>query len=313
MRFKLRNGINKKGTVVIFVLFVIAFASSIIINLSERSVNSYEEVNDVYLMNQAYIYGKTAVKIVKNLIEDDDFKEDSRDDDWFNIPMYPLQKGYISIKIIPLNSKININDINSSNDNLSKRTSSAWDGLMQEYEFNDTETTSDFLKDWIDNDTKISPTGIELERYDYLGNTYQTKNEKLSTLTELTLINKELYPAMKNHFTVIAEDKQININFVNENTLKYYLPELEFYAEDIIDYRKFNDYTDVSQIRKAAPIPDDLYVKMVPFLTVKSSNFYIKINVQLSEKDFYYHALLKRNQNNAKVTKFFKGTNKDYF
>ncbi|TYB33075.1 MAG: general secretion pathway protein GspK [Flexistipes sinusarabici] len=313
MRFKLRNGINRKGTVVIFVLFVIAFASSIIINLSERSVNSYEEVNDVYLMNQAYIYGKTAVKIVKNLIEDDDFKEDSRDDDWFNIPMYPLQKGYISIKITPLNSKININDINSSNDSLSKRMASAWDGLMQEYEFNDTETTSDFLKDRIDNDTKISPTGIELERYDYLGNTYQTKNEKLSTLTELTLINKELYPAMKNHFTVIAEDKQININFVNENTLKYYLPELGFYAEDIIDYREFNDYTDVSQIRNAAPIPDELYVTMVPFLTVKSSNFYIKINVHLSQKDFYYHALLKRNQNNAKVTKFFKGTNKDYF
>lgn|GEM_PF-825210 len=313
MRFKLKNRINSKGTVVIFVLFVIAFASSIIINFSERSVNSYEEVNDVYLMNQAYIYGKTAVKIVKNLIEDDDFKEDSRDDDWFNIPMYPLEKGYISIKITPLNSKININDIDSNNDNISKRTASAWDSLMEEYEFNDTETTSDFLKDWIDNDTKISPTGIELERYDYLGNTYQTKNEKFSALTELMLINKELYPVMKNHFTVVAKDKQLNINFVNENTLKYYLPELGFYAEDIIDYREFNDYTDVSQVRKAAPIPDELYVKMVPFLTVKSSNFYIKINVHLSQKDFYYHALLKRNQNNAKVTKFFKGTSKDYF
>jgi len=313
VRFKLRNGINSRGTVVIFVLFVIAFASSVIINLSERSVNSYEEVNDVYLMNQAYIYGKTAIKIVKNLIEDDDFKEDSRDDDWFNIPMYPLQKGYISIKITPLNSKININDINSSNDNISKRTATSWDRLMEEYEFDDTDTTSDLLKDWIDNDTKISPTGIELERYDYLGNTYQTKNEKFSTLTELMLINKELYPKMKNHFTVVAENKQLNINFVSENTLKYYLPELEFYAEEIIDYREFNDYTDISQIRKAAPIPDELYVKMVPFLTVKSSNFYIKINVHLSEKDFYYHALLKRNQNNAKVTAFFKGTNKDYF
>lgn len=313
MRFKLSINSNRKGTIVIFVLFVIAFASSIIINISERSVNSYEEVNDVYLMNQAYIYGKTAIKIVKNLIEDDDFKEDSRDDDWFNIPMYPLENGYISIKIIPTNGKINLNNINNDNDNISKRTANAWDRLMEEYEFEDTETTSDLLKDWIDNDTEISPTGLELEQYDYLGNTYETKNSEFDTLTELMLLSKEIYPKMKNNFTVVSQDKQLNINFVNENTLKYYLPEIEFYAEDIINYREFNEYTEVSQIRKAAPIPDDVYVDIVPFLTVKSSYYYIKINVHLSDKDFYYHGLLQRNQNNANIVKFFKGTNKDYF
>ncbi len=296
---------NKKGSVIIFILFVIAFASSLILTMSEESVENYEEVNNVFLMNQSYIYAKTAIKIVENLIADDDFKSDTQEDDWYNIPMYPLDNGYVSIEIIPINAKINVNDINS------ERVAAAWDDFCDEY--NILEETSSVIKDWIDNDTDISYMGLEREEYEYLGNTFDTKNAPFDTLTELNLLSSDLYDIMKNHFTVISNDSKLNVNFVDSETLEYYIPELAFYAEDIVDYREFNEYNDISEIRKAAPIPDDTYIEVVDLLTVKSSTFYIRINVNLADVNFYYHALLQRDENNAKVTKFFKGPNKYFY
>jgi len=297
---------NKKGTVIIFILFVIAFASSLIITISEESVDNYEEVNKVYLMNQSYIYAKTAIKIVENLITDDDFKSDTKEDDWYNIPLYPLNNGYISIEIKPTNAKINLNNINSD-----ERVSSAWDSLCDEYDIIDEK--SPVIKDWIDNDTKISQMGLEMEEYEYFGNIYNTKNAPFDTLTELDLINSDLYNKMKNNFTVISNDNKLNVNFVDSETLEFYIPELSFYAEDIVNYREYNEYEDISEIRKAAPISNNTYMEVVDLLTVKSTTFYIKININMADVDFYYHVLLQRNQNNANVVKFFKGANKDFY
>jgi hypothetical protein len=54
-------------------------------------------------------------------------------------------------------------------------------------------------------------------------------------------------------------------------------------------------------------------MEVVDLLTVKSTTFYIKININMADVDFYYHVLLQRNQNNANVVKFFKGANKDFY
>jgi len=52
------------------------------------------------------------------------------------------------------------------------------------------------------------------------------------------------------------------------------LPELQTYTDEIIKYRENNTFGDISEIRKATDIPNDVYQAITEFISVKSEDFY---------------------------------------
>ena len=302
---------NNRGTVLIYVLIVISFSVAIAFLINENSTNNYEATYNLYFHNQAYIYANSGLDIIKNFFEIDDDAYDSPLDLWANIPPVNVEKGVINFNITPVNAKININLLGEEGDTRTNiRIIDAVEAILEDENINS--ITPGIIKDWIDKDNEPADDGREEYTYDRNGFIYKIKNKPLDTIMELAFIdNYESYNKLKNYFTILDEDKKLNINFCSDKVLKAYLPELNSYVQDLIDYRRNNEYKDISDIRKASYISDDEYVEAVNFLSVKSNSYYIKIIVKLVDSKYTYHILY--NRKDKKVEKFIQGLENEHF
>lgn len=286
---------NNKGSVLIFVLVFIAFAASTALLIHEHSTKSMEEASEDFYENQANIYSMTTLTAVIETIKEDDNAYDSPREDWALIPVVEVPYGYISVDIKPLNSKIAINGMADSSKELAERYLNACTRISEEMETDSLEC--DVVKDYIDADTEVSYGGTEDVTYEWNDAVFHTKNKPLSTLYELRMLmgDNEQFGRVKNYLTVYSPEKAVNINFADELTIKAFIPELEEYAEQIVNYTKTKEYKDPSNIKEAVEIPQDIYLKILPFIAVKKSTlFYVKTEVTLNDKPRYFHALVKK-------------------
>ncbi len=293
-----------KGSILVFVLFFIAFAASTGIFLLKNSSDSYRGVVRVYSDTQSYIYAATAIEAIKKLLKEDDNGYDSKEDDWFNIPSFPVGGGYVNVKVIPLNAKINLNIFYSGSRELRERLENAFEYALDEYGVG---LEVEYVWDWIDREKEREILGLSDKAYTF-------KNGKLDTLFELSYIPgfSRYYAVLKRFFTAGFE-KKINMNFASEDIIDAFLPELSDYSQDIIKYRDVEPFKDVSNIKSSLDLPEDVYLKVLPFMTVKSSYFYAMIKVKLNDDIFTYHVILKRNGKKVKVLKYIEGGNEEYF
>lgn len=304
---------DNKGSVLVFVLIFIAFAASTALLIHERSTDSMAEAADDFYENQAHIYAMTALTAVIETLEDDDNSYDSPREDWGLIPVVEVPYGFISVDIKPLNSKISLNNMLDSDADVAQRYLDACINLADELE---TETLiCPEIKDYIDSDSEVTSGGAEGVLYERNDVTFRTKNAPLRSLFELRLLmdDNEEFALVKDHLTVYSPEKGININFANEETIKAFLPEIEDYAGEIVDYAKSNEYKDPSNIKEAINIDNDVYLAILPFISVKSSLFYVKTEVTLNDVPRYYHAIILRDGVNAEVVNFLAGLNGQYY
>lgn len=299
-----------KGSVLIVVLIIISVSLAMSIGVMEMNTQLYHDVNNAQNMAQSEIYAFTLAKTAFQIIAEDKNGYDSHEDLWANEITYPLENGYVSAIIRPVNSKADLNLFSNYDNDTEKRLFDTAEKLYQEWSL----PIELFHKigDYIDNDSKSNSFGNEIHPYSVNGRTIQIKNKTLDTLQELRVIFGE-EPAVVEYskiFTAGSGEKKININFASEDVIKFYLPELGEFAPQIIDYRKNKPFKDISSIRNAISIENSLYQKLIPFITVKSENFYLKITIDNFGNLLYYHALINRNDG---VKLLFEGNNEDYF
>jgi len=304
---------NNRGSVLVFVLIFIAFAASTVLLMHEKSMESFGSASEDFYENQSHIYAMTSVEAVKQTIADDDNKYDSAREIWAMIPMMEVPYGFVSISVKPLSGKLSINNLIDSDQKIAKRHMESCVRIFED--FNIDEITCGELKDYIDADSENSVDGEEDKVYERNGITFRTKNRPLETLMELKLLidNPEKFNLIKDMVTVYSPEKSLNLNFANKETLDYMLPELDGQAEEIISYRRDKDFKDVSNIHDTISISQEDYVKILPFISVKSSLFYVKSEVTLNGKSRYYHALIKKEGGRTDIVKFMAGLNGDYY
>ncbi|WP_022852200.1 general secretion pathway protein GspK [Limisalsivibrio acetivorans] len=303
---------NRRGSVLVFVLIFISFAVSVVLFMHERSGESLAETASLQEEYQTSIFAMTAVEAIRELLEDDGNNYDDAGEDWGLLPMIPIPGGYVSISIKPLNGRLNLNMLDEEQDEEGERILAGCVHILEELDIN--ADTCAMIKDWLDTDSEMTAGGEESFRYDAEGKEYLTKNGALETLHELRYINRagEHYGELAQYFT-IGGDSKVNLNFVSEEVLAGAVPALEPYAGDIIKYREQHVYKDVSNIREAAEIPDDIYNDNLKYLSVKSSLFYVKTEVTLGENSRFYHVLLQRNGKKTKLLKYIEGTDAPFF
>jgi general secretion pathway protein K len=302
---------NNRGSVLIFVLMFVAFAVGMVLTMHEFAGEALTDSSYLQDDYQSSIFAMTAIEVLRKILEDDDNNYDADNEDWALIPAIPIPGGYVSISITPLNGRIPLNYL-AKDDNVSSVYLEACNKVITELEIED--AICPIIKDWVDEDSE--PVNMGEEDYEYLmnGKEYSTKNGELETLRELTFVDlvKDHYNELTPFFTTEGDGK-LNLNFVPREDLVALLPDLEPYADEIIDYRRQNTYKNISNLLDAASIPEGIYNNSLDYLTVKSSLFYIKTEVTLNEISRYYHVLLQRENKSTRILKYIEGNDGIFF
>jgi len=159
----------------------------------------------------------------------------------------PLGEGTITVRIRPENARINLNSIINVDNR--DETFGLWEPLFETagVPFDQRDTLIDCLIDWIDQDELTHMNGAESEYYETLVPPYKSKNAPIDTVDELALIKgfndvipdttQTVYEAVAHFLTTYAEDRTININAVDHDTLMAFLNIDAQLADEIIAQR----------------------------------------------------------------------------
>ncbi len=241
---------------------------------------------------------------------------------------YPLGDGMVSVKIIDLERKANINTATAP--------------VIQQaltimgVDANDISVVSDSIQDWIDPDDLPRVAGAESDYYQGLTVPYYAKNAPIDDLPELMLIKgvtQEMYwgsnstnhiPSVFQHklgfgtapgqapdypfglvelFTPISSG-QININTADVNVLQL-IPGVDAAAAaDIIKYRAGPDgvegtdddtpFRNVNEV-SATGLSPQFVSQLATLCTVRSHTFEVHVTAQIGDYQREYVAILFRN------------------
>ncbi|MFZ0826274.1 MAG: general secretion pathway protein GspK [Verrucomicrobiia bacterium] len=248
---------------------------------------------------------------------------------------YPVGDGTVSIKIIDLERKVNINTaVNPANSQMVIQALT-----IMGVDAGDISVVSDSIMDWIDADDLPRPAGAESDYYQGLTVPYYAKNAPIDDLSELLLIKgitPEMYwgsnatnhtPSVFQHklglgtspgqtpdypfglvdiFTPISSGR-INVNTADLNVLQMIPGVDQTAAENIIKFRSGPDGLEGTDDDTPFRVPGDLSQvdsalnaqQLNALCTTRSSTFEVHVTAQIGDYRREYVAILYRNPTNG--------------
>ena len=304
----MNNNNMKQRSILVTVLIIIAACTTLVLFIHEKTMTAFGSVITLQNDYQGAIYAMTAVEALEMAFQYDEANYDSEQDVWAQIPTIPLDNGFMTVYVKPLNAKVPLAGLVSNDEKLRERTETAVSQLLSELDL--TEPDIEELKTWVGSS---DPTG---ERFDENSAPYSAKSSQLQTLAELAFIEsfKNEYKQLTPYVSIAGDGNKINLNLASAEVIKAYVPELEPYVEDIISTREAEPLKNVSALYEimGAAMQDE-YSKILPYIDVKSSLFYIKLELNIGDENLYYHLLVQRNGSSVTPVKYIEGNNIDYF
>lgn len=169
----------------------------------------------------------------------------------------------------------------------------------------------DYLRDWIDEDKDETASGGEGSYYRSLSEPYDVKNAPLDSLSELGLVRGYSPNVLKKMgvdispsggglgvhplYTVFS-DERINLNTASPellNTLSNDLP--DSFIQDVLDRREKDPIQKVEDIKTMAGMSEEIFKKVSPLLSVKSSYFSVTSEATAGRITKRLTAVLRRN------------------
>lgn len=298
----------KKGTILISVLIVISICTTLAVFINEKSLSSYSSVNNLHYEYQGAIFAMTAMTALESVFKFDNANYDGAEDIWNLIPPIPIDNGFITAYIHPLNSRFPINSLSIKDEEVRRRFSEGFNKLMEKHEI--TTGDSNDLMNWLG-------TGfISSQRLDENNAPYNIKGATMNTLAELAYVPgfENNYKQVSKYLSIGESNYKINLNLASEELITSLFPELEPYVTDILEARSDGDFKDISAIYKImGDHEQENYNAILPYIDVKSSMFYVKIELNIGDTFKFYHILYERNGKNIKPVKYIEGGNIDYY
>jgi general secretion pathway protein K len=254
---------------------------------------------------QIYFMSDVGIEAVKNILEEDDSKYDSFNDNWAQQMPVELKEASFTIEIVDQERYLNPNILVNQKDEIDEKAFDIFQRLFYYLEI-DTQVLYNII-DWIDKN-KDSSGGEE----DYID--FPAKNDKIDTLEELkmikgitpeifegkkeegkTVISGEEKPGLKDVLSPYSDGK-VNINTASVYVLMSLDDDIdESLASSIIAYRKENPFTNVNDLIKVDGMNSDIIYRIKNFVDVKSKNFLVNIKINFGDREFRLIALLERN------------------
>ncbi len=270
-----KTDLGNRGAVLVLVLLVVSALITLTVMQNERASADYGEVKMVQMRMQGYVYCSTALKALVELLRDDDNLYDSPDETWASLPVIPTPDGTISIKIVPLNSRIPLLKL------LDKQYATRVEDALLRI---NPDMDVDGLKEYLKKRRPYSPAELFLMRDSF----------KIRA-SDMALLNTE------------DTDGRVNINFASQDVINAYLPELEPFSEEIVKYRQEHPFKDVSELRRVPGIDDQLYLSVQKFITVKSNRLYVHVVSTMGDTEVDVSSVFSKAPSKAKLMKYLEG------
>lgn len=193
-----------------------------------------------------------------------------------------LGEGQVAVIIKPENARINLNSVIDPNDR--QRTFELWEPIFETagVSFEQRDALVDCLMDWVDQDELTHLSGVESDYYESLDPPYKAKNAPIDTVDELALIKgfgdyitgttQTVYEAVGRFLTTYAEDRTIDINAADHDTLMAFLNIDSELADDIIYQRSGPDTIEGTEDDTPFKDQRDLLAR-VPALSPETANY----------------------------------------
>ncbi len=305
----------RKGSVLIVVLVMTAFILTLVMALHEKSSESFGGVIDVQAENQGAIYAGSALTVIRQLMSLDDESYDAPTDQWATLPSIPVKNGYVTVTITPADDRLPVNALTQKDETKYERVKKAFEYIFSELDYDNTLWWA--LKDWVSS-SESTPMSTEIHdtTFNSEGSSYTAKFSGLSSLYEMRMIPgfPSAYKDLSKYLCVGDTEPKININFADKLTIQALLPELDPYVDEIIEKRAETPFKSKDELYNMLGSGNrDIYTAILPYFDVKSTFFYVKIEVDIIENTQYYHALLKRNGKRFTVLRYIEGRSISYF
>ncbi len=299
---------HKKGSILLTALIIIALCTTAALYLHENATSSYSAVVKLQTEYQGAIYAMTVADAVDMLFKYDDPDYDSENDIWNTAIPIAVEKGFLTVYVKPLNAKFPINALANDNETERERYELAFDTYMRSLEIDNYDL--DELLSWLGSGTP------SVERYDENNAPYSMKGAPLETLAELAYVPSfaDNYRELAEYVSIGGDGYKINMNLASEELILAIMPELEPYISSIMSAREEEDFTNVSDIYNImGDAAQDVYNSVLPFIDVKSTFYYAKIEINVNDENTYFHVLFKRSGSAGSSVKYIEGGSIDYF
>lgn len=275
---------REAGSVLVVTLLVTILLATLAMSFSdetvvELSLSGFSRDNDM-----AYLAARSGVQAALAAMSTDKEKDvDSLKEDWATVgtsfnPADLLEEASVSVSVMDESGKLNLNMLQNSRGDVDEEKSRQVKRLFRVLGLG--EEKAEPLLDWLDGDDIERMQGAESDYYRGLEQPYSCANGTFQTMDQLSLV-KGLRPQDQDPnrpavdltaFLTVYTDGRININTAPSQVLQCLSDHVDAsVAEAIIDYRKTEEFRNVSDLAKVPGLKTDILSGVTTMLTVKSS------------------------------------------
>ena len=267
---------NQRGMALLLVLAITALLATLLSQLAFSTLVDLRLTQTYRDTTRAYYLAKGGIQIGRMVLADDTNSYDGNDEMWAQgIANYPVGTGEVSIRITPLDGRININKLVSSSGNINAVIKDRCLRLFDILGIDNSPSHIEALIDWLDADDDPQPAGAEAGYYALQSPPSYCKNGPLDTLDELELVagfSHDEVKKLRPHISLYGDSK-LHLNSATAEVLYALAEEMDMATAEMI----------VAQ-RKTAPYEMLDEMKLLPDM----DSFYWAINGQLQVQANYY-------------------------
>lgn len=223
---------RQRGVALLIVLMIVALVTVLATEMGRRLQLQIQRTVNIKDSNQAYWYAMGAEsfarKSLATLMEETGDRI-AIDQPWSQEFIYPLENGGLKAQLEDLRSCFNLNALGggqSNNNSTAQQVSPAMEAfqnmlLATELEIDSytAETVRDSLADWLDSDDRMRPYGAEDSEYEGRANPYLAANDRLTSESELRLINGVSPAWINDIFELVCVVPDDDALLINVNTI----------------------------------------------------------------------------------------------
>ncbi len=222
---------RERGVALISVLLIFALATVIASEIMSRNYRDIRKTANLINGKQAYHYALSGEQFARQILYRDATVNTSDNllDNWaVKFDTFDIENGSMTIDIIDLQGRFNINNLVASNGAINPLAAAQFGRLLSVLNISEDYTPA--LIDWLDQDNAKTARGAEDD--DYLQSHYLAANSALADRSELLLLKNlgtEDFEKLKNHVVALpkkVKDKEFNTTKYNLNTLDAKLTEV---------------------------------------------------------------------------------------
>jgi len=303
----------QKGIALLTALLVVALATIIAVNITERQQYDIRRMENILFNQQAYYYTLGGEAWAISVLAADGKRSSHKNtdnlfEDWAQpLPPTPIEGGMIAGKIDDLQGRFNLNNLYIKD----RKDAPALKYLNEQKKV--FERLLNILKidlpisqaviDWIDADADASfPDGAEDQDYLALTPAYRTANQRMSNISELLLVkgvSYEIFNKLKPFICALPVNTTININTAPAEVIAALSSQLDLgMANNIIKDRTsvFSSIKDFLDTTKGYVRDKSAYeLEITPLIGVSSQYFQVQATVQIDKINKNLISILQRN------------------